>query len=59
MDWRRLKIKMFIELPCLFVNRMNENRACAHDVRCLSDSPRCIFEEALSLTQYFFVFVDR
>ena len=35
-----LKIKMFIELFCLFVNRMNESCTCPHTVRCLSDSPK-------------------
>jgi hypothetical protein len=47
LDGQRLKIKMFIELPCLFVDRRNENCTCADDVRCLGDSPKCIFEKRL------------
>ena len=54
MNWRRLEIKMFIELPCLLVNRMNKDRACSNDVSSVSYPLKCILEERFSLAQYLF-----
>jgi hypothetical protein len=55
---QRLKIKMLIELLRWFVNRVNKNRTCAHDVRCLGDSYQPIFQERLSQPCTFFVFIN-
>jgi len=49
---------MFIELPCLLVNRVHENRTCSYNVRRLSDSRQSIVQKRLPQPSTFLVLID-
>lgn len=49
---------MLIELPCLPVNRVDQHSTSYYDVRRLSNSRKCIFQEPLSQPSTFIVLIE-